>query len=193
VAPSIGQPQSDAEGRPQSVQPDVTLAAESETKSSAPVPAVHEMAQDNAHDGLHDAAIVQVASGPLDLVPQSIPPAPTPSSLLPIAETASEQATVAGIWAPNETACSLRDLRDGLLPTIIDGDGARAGDTFCAFTKQKQTATTWRVVARCSNSREHWTTDVRLTVKDQHLIWASQRGRQIYTRCSPDTVMTAAR
>jgi hypothetical protein len=104
-----------------------------------------------------------------------------------------QQATIEGIWAPNALSCSLRDLRDGSLATIIDMQGARAGDTYCAFKKQRHTPTGWRVVAECSNSLERWTADVRLTVKEDHLVWASRRGRQVYTRCAPDAVMTAAR
>lgn len=104
-----------------------------------------------------------------------------------------QQATIEGIWAPNASSCSLRDLRDGSLATIIDMEGARAGDTYCAFKKQRHTSTGWRVVAECANSLERWTADVRLTVKDDHLVWTSRRGRQIYSRCAPDAVMTAAR
>ena len=105
----------------------------------------------------------------------------------------AQQATIEGIWAPNASSCSLRDLRDGSLATIIDMEGARAGDTYCAFKKHQHTPTGWRIVAECSSSLERWTADVRLSVKDDHLVWASRRGRQIYTRCAPDAVMTAAR
>ena len=72
-------------------------------------------------------------------------------------------------------------------------EAARAGDIYCAFKKPQHTPTGWRVVAECSNSLERWTTHVRLTLKDDHLVWTSSRGRQIYTRCAPDAVMTAAR
>jgi hypothetical protein len=109
------------------------------------------------------------------------------------ANASMQQATIEGIWAPNASSCSLRDLRDGSLATIIDMEGARAGDTYCAFKKQRHTSTGWRVVAECSNSLERWTTDVSLTVKDDHLVWTSRRGRQTYSRCAPDAVMTAAR
>lgn len=118
--------------------------------------------------------------------------------LIPTSDTGpanapTQQATIEGIWAPNASSCSLRDLRDGSLATIIDMEGARAGDTYCAFKKQRHTPTGWRIVAECSDSLERWTADVRLTVKDDHLVWTSGRGRQIYSRCAPDAVMTAAR
>jgi hypothetical protein len=102
-------------------------------------------------------------------------------------------ATIVGVWVPDAGACSARNLREGLLPTIINNDGAWAGETFCIFKNQKQTETGWKVVAHCSNPREHWTTDVRLTVKDNRLTWASKRGTQVYTRCAPDFLLAAAR
>jgi hypothetical protein len=102
-------------------------------------------------------------------------------------------ATIVGVWAPDAGACSVRDFRDGLLPTIINTDGAWAGETFCIFKNQRQTETGWKVVANCSNPREHWTTDVRLTVKDNRLIWTSKRGTQTYSRCVTDFLMAAAR
>jgi hypothetical protein len=102
-------------------------------------------------------------------------------------------ASIVGVWVPDAGACSARNLRDGLLPTIINTDGAWAGETFCIFKNQKQTETGWKVAAHCSNPREHWTTDVRLTVKDNRLTWVSKRGTQIYTRCAPDFMMAAAR
>ena len=102
-------------------------------------------------------------------------------------------ASITGVWVPDAGACSARNLRDGLFPTIINSDGAWAGETFCIFKNQKPTETGWKVVAHCSNPREHWTTEVRLTVKDNRLTWASKRGTQIYTRCGPDFMMAAAR
>ncbi len=136
--------------------------------------------------------VAQTASQPVDLGANGpIPPIPTADT--GAANAVAQQATFEGIWAPNASSCSLRELRDGSLATIIDMDGARAGDTYCAFKKQEHTSTGWRVVASCSNSLERWTTEVRLTLKGDHLTWISRRGRQLYTRCAPDAVMTAAR
>lgn len=100
--------------------------------------------------------------------------------------TAPPHATIVGIWAPDVGSCSLRDFRQGLLPTIINTDGAWAGETFCTFTNQKQTPTGWRVVANCVNADERWTAQVRLTIKGDRLTWSSRRGTQIYRRCTPD-------
>jgi hypothetical protein len=102
-------------------------------------------------------------------------------------------ATIVGIWVPDATACSARSFREGFLPTIINADGAWAGETFCMFRNQKQIDTGWKVVASCSNPNEHWTTEVRLTVKDNRLTWTSKRGTQVYTRCAPDFLVAATR
>jgi hypothetical protein len=99
---------------------------------------------------------------------------------------------IVGVWAPDASTCAARDFRDGVLPTVIDAEGAWAGDTFCAFTKKERTEAGWRVVAKCSNPRERWTSSVRLTVSDNRLTWTSKRGEQLYTRCEPDVLMAHA-
>ena len=139
--------------------------------------------------GAAEDDVARISPQPLDLTPANAPVSAIPSS----DTKTTQEAAIEGIWAPNASSCSLRDLRDGSLATIIGMEGARAGDTYCAFKQQKQTPTGWRVVASCSNSLEHWTADVRLTVKNDHLTWISRRGRQVYTRCAPDVVRTAAR
>lgn len=102
-------------------------------------------------------------------------------------------ATIVGVWAPDASACSLHNFREGLLPTVVNMEGAWAGETFCIFKNQKQTKTGWRVVAHCSNAQEHWTTLVRLTIKGDRLIWASKRGTQAYSRCAPAFLMAEGR
>ncbi len=98
-----------------------------------------------------------------------------------------------GVWAPDAGTCSARNFRDGNLPTVIATDGAWAGETFCMFTKKKQTDSGWRLVAKCSSPRERWTANVRLTVGDNRLTWTSERGTQVYTRCRPDVLTAQAR
>jgi hypothetical protein len=102
-------------------------------------------------------------------------------------------APIVGVWAPDSGACSARQFREGVLPTIISTDGAWAGETFCAFRKQKQTETGWKVLASCSNPRGQWKTEVRLTVSDNRLKWTSKRGTQVYSRCATGFQMAAAR
>jgi hypothetical protein len=96
-----------------------------------------------------------------------------------------------GIWAADARACSALD-RSGFLLTVIDTDGARAGETLCAFESKSQTKLGWDVVARCSNSREHWTANINPSVKDNHLSWKSQRGTQTYLRCQREEMMAQA-
>ncbi len=103
----------------------------------------------------------------------------------------SEKSTIIGVWAPAAGACSARDFRDGVLPTVITSEGAWAGETFCIFAKRTETENGWKVVAKCSSLRERWTAHVRLRVNDNRLIWTSERGTQAYARCTPDVLMAA--
>ena len=96
---------------------------------------------------------------------------------------AAEQDPIVGIWAPDARSCSFQNFKDGLLPTVINRDGATAGDTFCGFRNQRQTDTGWRMDALCTNKQERWTTHVHLIIKGDRLIWKSKRGSQAYTRC----------
>jgi hypothetical protein len=96
-----------------------------------------------------------------------------------------------GIWAADARACSALD-RSGFLLTVIDTDGARAGETLCAFKNKRQTKLGWDLVAKCSNSRERWTANVSLSVKDNRLSWKSQRGTQTYLRCQREEMMAQA-
>lgn len=118
---------------------------------------------------------------------------PTGRDRAPSEPVAQPLASIAGIWAPDATICSARYFRDGTLPAVINADGAWAGDTFCTFKNHKQIDAGWRVVASCSNPREHWTTEVYLSVKDNRLTWKSKRGTQAYARCAPDFRVAAAR
>jgi hypothetical protein len=108
-------------------------------------------------------------------------------------DASAARPAIVGVWAPDAGTCSAHDFQQGVLPTVITGEGAWAGDTFCMFTKRNQTETGWTVVAKCSTPRERWTSNVRLTVNDNRLTWTSKRGTQVYTRCSPDVLMAQAR
>ena len=96
-----------------------------------------------------------------------------------------------GIWAADARACSALD-RSGFLLTVIDTDGARAGETLCTFESKRQTKLGWDVFARCSNSHERWTANVNLSVKDNRLSWNSQRGTETYLRCQREEMMAQA-
>ena len=103
-----------------------------------------------------------------------------------------KKATIVGVWAPDAGTCSARNVRERVLPAVINTDGAWAGETFCLFKNKTQTETGWRVVAECSNPRERWTANVRLTVDGNRLTWTSKRGTQAYARCT-DVLMAEAR
>jgi hypothetical protein len=99
--------------------------------------------------------------------------------------------TYTGMWGADQSACSTTN-RKRLLPTIIDADGARAGETFCRFKKKQETQSGWNVVANCSNGRERWVANVRLKVQGERLTWSSERGSQAYVRCEPGMTVALA-
>jgi naphthalene 1,2-dioxygenase ferredoxin reductase component len=110
----------------------------------------------------------------------------------PAAEPTKDM-VVAGVWAPDASACPSAQNRKRLIPAVITADGASAGDTFCAFRRKKQTDSGLDVVANCSNAKQKWTARVRLTVNGNRLVWASERGTQAYLRCEPNLRMAEAR
>jgi hypothetical protein len=137
---------------------------------------------------------VQISLQPLSVA--LIEAAPSPAAAMPVQAIQldrenSEKSAVIGVWAPAAGACSARDFRDGVLPTVITSEGAWAGETFCIFAKRTETENGWRVVAKCSSLRERWTAHVRLRVNDNRLTWTSERGTQSYARCTPDVLMAA--
>jgi NAD(P)H-flavin reductase/ferredoxin len=109
----------------------------------------------------------------------------------PSPETLKELA-VAGVWAPDASACSGQN-RKRLIPAVITAAGASAGDTFCAFKRKKPTDTGMDVVAACSSGNRQWTARVRLTVNGNRLVWSSERGTQAYFRCESNVRMAEAR
>jgi Putative peptidoglycan binding domain len=90
-----------------------------------------------------------------------------------------------GIWGIEASACSPRLNRKGFLPAVIDGEGAWAGETFCAFERKKRIAGGWDVVANCSNTHDRWSANVRLIINGDQLTWTSERGSVSYLRCQP--------
>ena len=119
--------------------------------------AVHDLAQDDSWDQATERALFSPNVKPAD--------------------------SFVGIWGADSTACSAQGGRKGLLPAVIDSQGAMAGETFCAFKDRVKTNEGWTFTASCTSPRERWTTKVRLETNGNKLIWASQRGTQTYTRC----------
>jgi hypothetical protein len=134
------------------------------------------------------ATAPELAADDAGLVPALPPAIPVAASPVAAEQPAPDYA---GLWMPDPAACSWRDVHNGLLPTIITTEGASAGETFCTFTNQARTENGWRVNARCRNGGKRWTTQVRLTLTRNRLVWESKRGRQVYTRCDADLRIAA--
>jgi hypothetical protein len=107
---------------------------------------------------------------------------------VPLSVESKYPITFAGVWGADPSACSARNTR-GYLPTVIDADGARAGETFCRFKSKKQVEAGWDVIASCSNQHERWSSNVRLRLDGERLTWTSKRGSQSYVRCTPTVMM----
>jgi hypothetical protein len=174
---------------------DDKIQAEPPPHLAAAVPAVLPPADHAGPDLIKNATPMEaddrIQAEPLPHLAAAVPAVPPPADRAD--PDLMKKVTIVGVWAPDAGNCSARNFRAGVLPAVINAEGAWAGETFCAFKNQKQTETGWRVVAKCSNPRERWTVNVRLTVQDNRLTWTSKRGTQTYTRCPPDVLMAAAR
>ena len=131
------------------------IAAELPTEAAAETPSPQSAGDEGPRGDIH-------AATPRRDLPRAAPPA------------------IVGVWAPENGSCS---AREGVLPAIISERGARAGETSCVFKEQRWTERDWRILAKCTNGHEHWTSNVRLVVKGDRLVWTSKRGTQAYTRC----------
>jgi len=96
-----------------------------------------------------------------------------------------------GVWATDVAACSSRRQPEASLPTVIESNLARAGEASCLFQSKRRVGSDWAVVAKCTTPGENWTAHVRLTVANDRLTWASERGSQEYLRCGPRTNVAA--
>jgi hypothetical protein len=116
------------------------------------------------------------------------PPAPTVEAL-PAGGVAKSPSSpnsdgpFAGVWGANERACSPQLKRDGLIPALINAQGAWAGETTCSFKTSKRVGNEWTFAAVCSDTRRRWKTNVRMSVAGNRLTWTSRRGSQTYVRC----------
>lgn len=99
---------------------------------------------------------------------------------------------ISGTWGPRPAACTRRSAaKTGWLPMVISERQARSGDTVCAFRNRMRESYGWRVSANCSAPKRRWTSKVRLAVAGSKLIWASERGKEAYTRCERPIVMSS--
>jgi len=155
--------------------------------SLAPAIQVAEWGDDNtrAQSRLDQPTEPSRSSAQQSDVPQFEPATPTV-----VAQHAGAEAAIIGTWAANANACKSRPT--SFIPAVIDNDGARAGETFCAFKQKRPDRDGVNIVAACSNSHERWVARIRLVVDGDRLKWSSQRGSQKYVRCGP-TLQLASR
>lgn len=119
------------------------------------------------------------------------PLAQTPSAALPSAavppsgprKVAPAVADYVGTWGPTPAACLSPSRRRGYLPATLTIDRARAGRTVCTFHDGHRTGNTWLMAAECSDRGRRWSSQVRLLVEGDRLIWTSNRGTATYIRC----------
>ncbi|KAB1070884.1 peptidase inhibitor family I36 protein [Methylobacterium planeticum] len=119
-------------------------------------------------------------------MPQAGPPtlaAPQGSPASPAAMPA-ERADYVGVWGPTGAACGARSRRRGFLPATITPDGARAGRTVCSFHDGRRSGNAWVLAAECSDRGRRWSSQVRLLVDGDRLIWTSGKGSATYVRCA---------
>jgi hypothetical protein len=163
------------------------MAAENETpeapkRPDTPAPAwVAELFAQSDRTDLALAAGGDAAPGPPEVPTESQARAPGPEPV----ETPDTQAadhSFTGVWAANERACSPQLKRGGYLPTIINAEGAWAGETTCAFKSTKRDGSAFVVSAVCSDPYKSWRSLVRLTVEGGRLTWRSQSGSRTYVR-----------
>lgn len=116
----------------------------------------------------------------VDFDPTFVIPANVETAREPAKEAKS--AGYVGFWAVNRVACANPSNRR-FIRVAINAKGARAGGTYCAFTKVSQTGSRWTSQARCSSGTERWTSNVKLLVKNNRLFWESERGSQVLFQC----------
>jgi Putative peptidoglycan binding domain len=97
--------------------------------------------------------------------------------------TAQEALPFVGTWASEPDACSGGPRQNGLLHTVIESGGAKAGTASCEFKNKRQVGAAWNLDAACRDGRQRWTANIQLTVNKGRLTWTSERGTQSYVRC----------
>ncbi len=119
-----------------------------------------------------------------DAKPDQTTSSPKGSADLPKQVRLSSSMT--GLWAPTREACSESPDAE-YLPMRLTSAQASAGDGTCDFLSGTPNGRAWDLVAQCTDGVTDWVSDVRLSVNNGELTWASQKGTQTYVRCSPIT------
>jgi hypothetical protein len=106
-----------------------------------------------------------------------------PATAVPPRAPAQGVPDYVGTWGPTPAACGSPSRRRGYLPATITADRAKAGRTLCAFRDGRRSGGAWVMAADCSDRGRRWSSQVRLLVDGDYLIWSSSRGTASYTRC----------
>jgi hypothetical protein len=155
---------------------------ESNLKRASSVPAwvVEHFSPNVQNPGWAVITVAETGLGSPAFPLQAQSPSPTPAPEHPLT----------GVWAANDKACSPQLNREGYLPTIINDQGAWAGETTCAFKSLKGEGNTFVAAAVCSDPHKSWRARVRLTIDGRRLTWASRSGSRVYTRCDQGQART---
>ncbi|GJE57477.1 MULTISPECIES: hypothetical protein [Methylobacterium] len=140
-------------------------------------PRLHEAVQivPSEETAVVTAGVIRVASVAPEPLPHATPMRP--------ANPPAERVSYVGTWGPTAQACGATSRRRGYLPALITEDGAKAGRTLCRFRNGKRDGIAWTVAADCSERGRNWTSQVRLLVDGDRLIWTSAKGSSSYVRC----------
>jgi len=88
-----------------------------------------------------------------------------------------------GGWGNDLADC--RQSQGGWGHLTITARRAEAFGTVCEFqSAQQEGPNMWRLQAKCANSSERWSANIRFTILGNKLTWSSERGTVNYVRCA---------
>jgi len=92
----------------------------------------------------------------------------------------SADGTFVGVWSESP-GCIMKTSDE--TPIIINTQAARSGGGECDFTNISGDTSPWRIRARCTVGDKSWIANIRMTVKGRQLVWSSEKGTTVYSRC----------
>jgi hypothetical protein len=90
--------------------------------------------------------------------------------------------TFAGGWALRSSDCFKGT--DGKAPAIITEKRAEAFGGICTFNSVQRVTDGWMAQAVCTVNNQSWNSNIKLEVNGNKLSWSSEKGSQIYVRCT---------